>query len=258
MQNWTTRRRASLIIHALVVLIPFVFSAGSAVLFWYSLFRSWWVAGSLVTVIDGLALLGLVLFICRVPSPFQALRHVLPFVSVVPLGYELLTALSAHNNVWLSAIVSSIVTAVMVAVAWQCFRTIEQLFVDPLTAAMELAEEKAERERLQVAQVSAMAQQSMAQQVMLLSETLAGMSQQQQLAVSAIQEWVRQPQLQLTAAQPVVERVRVLSTQQATQQQVRSYADSLGVSERTIYRRLKAGELTHADIIREVGDSNDE
>jgi hypothetical protein len=258
MQNWTTRRRASLIIHALVVLIPFVFSAGSAVLFWYSLFRSWWVAGSLVTVIDGLALLGLVLFICRVPSPFQALRHVLPFVSVVPLGYELLTALSAHNNVWLSAIVSSIVTAVMVAVAWQCFRTIEQLFVDPLTAAMELAEEKAERERLQVAQVSAMAQQSMAQQVMLLSETLAGMSQQQQLAVSAIQEWVRQPQLQLTAAQPVVERVKVLSTQQATQQQVRSYADSLGVSERTIYRRLKAGELTHADIIREVGDSNDE
>jgi hypothetical protein len=258
MQNWTTRRRASLIIHALVVLIPFVFSAGSAVLFWYSLFRSWWVAGSLVTVIDGLALLGLVLFICRVPSPFQALRHVLPFVSVVPLGYELLTALSAHNNVWLSAIVSGIVTAVMVAVAWQCFRTIEQLFVDPLTAAMELAEEKAERERLQVAQVSAMAQQSMAQQVMLLSETLAGMSQQQQLAVSAIQEWVRQPQLQLTAAQPVVERVKVLSTQQATQQQVRSYADSLGVSERTIYRRLKAGELTHADIIREVGDSNDE
>jgi hypothetical protein len=258
MQNWTTRRRASLIIHALVVLIPFVFSAGSAALFWYSLFRSWWVAGSLVTVIDGLALLGLVLFICRVPSPFQALRHVLPFVSVVPLGYELLTALSAHNNVWLSAIVSGIVTAVMVAVAWQCFRTIEQLFVDPLTAAMELAEEKAERERLQVAQVSAMAQQSMAQQVMLLSETLAGMSQQQQLAVSAIQEWVRQPQLQLTAAQPVVERVKVLSTQQATQQQVRSYADSLGVSERTIYRRLKAGELTHADIIREVGDSNDE
>lgn len=258
MQNWTTRRRASLIIHALVVLIPFVFSAGSAVLFWYSLFRSWWVAGSLVTVIDGLALLGLVLFICRVPSPFQSLRHVLPFVSVVPLGYELLTALSAHNNVWLSAIVSGIVTAVMVAVAWQCFRTIEQLFVDPLTAAMELAEEKAERERMQVAQVSAMAQQSMAQQVMLLSETLVGMSQQQQLAVSAIQEWVRQPQLQLTAAQPTIAPPKVLSTQQATQQQVRAYADSLGVSERTIYRRLKAGELTHADIIREVGDSNDE
>lgn len=258
MQNWTMRRRASLIIHALVVLIPFVFSAGSAVLFWYGLFRSWWVAGSLVTVIDGLALLGLVLFICRVPSPFQALRHVLPFVSVVPLGYELLTALSAHNNVWLSAIVSGIVTAVMVAVAWQCFRTIEQLFVDPLTAAMELAEEKAERERLQVAQVSAMAQQSMAQQVMLLSETLVGMSQQQQLAVSAIQEWVRQPQLQLTGAQPTIEPPKILSTQQATQQQVRVYADSLGVSERTIYRRLKAGELTHADIIREVGDSNDE
>lgn len=252
MQNWTTRRRASLIIHALVVLIPFVFSAGSAVLFWYSLFRSWWVAGSLVTVIDGLALLGLVLFICRVPSPFQALRHVLPFVSVVPLGYELLTALSAHNNVWLSAIVSGIVTAVMVAVAWQCFRTIEQLFVDPLTAAMELAEEQATREQQQVIQASLIARQRMAQQVRALTETLTAMSEQQQLAVNAVRDWSQQPQLQLatqsTLEQPLTQ-LPAPSAVQATRRQVRAYADRIGVSERTVYRRLESGELTHADII---------
>lgn len=141
MKHWTLKRKASFAVHTGIVLIPFTFSAVSALLFWRGLFGSWWFAVPLVAVIDGLALLGLVLAIVGIASPFQALRHLLPFVSIVPLGIELYSTL-AHNGEWIAAGVAGVVTIILVLIAWQCFSTIEALFIDPVAAAVEKTHEK--------------------------------------------------------------------------------------------------------------------
>jgi hypothetical protein len=88
MTNWTTQRKLSFWIHAIIVLIPFTFSTVSAGVFWYGLFHSAVIALALVTVVDA-DVAGLVLYVTRIESPFQSPVIVLPFVSVVPLGLEL-------------------------------------------------------------------------------------------------------------------------------------------------------------------------
>lgn len=155
MTYWTNKRRVSLAIHAAVVLIPFGFSTTSAVLFWHALFQSWFVAAPMVGVVDMLALLGLVLYLARIESPFVALRHLLPFISVVPLGLELY-ALLEHNGAWVAGAVTAIVTAIMAGVAWQCFRTIEALFISPIEAARERAREQVGAFTLTLAQLAEM------------------------------------------------------------------------------------------------------
>jgi len=141
MTHWTIKRKASFAIHVAVVLIPFGFSTVSALLFWHTLFASWWLAVPMVAIIDILALLGLALFIARIASPFVVLRHALPFISVVPLGLEL-HALLVHNGAWVAVPVTMLVTVIMVTIAWQCFCTIEALFIDPVEAAREKAREQ--------------------------------------------------------------------------------------------------------------------
>lgn len=140
MKHWTHQRRLSFWTHALVVTIPFTFSTVSAAYFWYDLFQSAVIAGALVTVVDVLALLGLILYVARIASPFQSLRHVLPFVSVVPLGLELWSLLTP-NGPWIAGAVTVLVIAIMVYVAWQCFTTIERLFISPLDAVREKAQQ---------------------------------------------------------------------------------------------------------------------
>lgn len=240
MKHWTTRRKASLAIHAGIVLIPLVFGTISALLFWFSLFQSWWVAVPMVTVIDVLALLGLVLFICRIESPFVHLRHALPFVSIVPLGIELWQLLTPHNSIWVTAPVTVLTTAVMVGVAWRCYVTIERLFVDPLTAAAELMQEQA-----------LAARRRMTQQVQALTNTLSAMAEQQQLAVSAIQEWSQRPQIMISAAQPTMATLTGDVTPAVSTQAVRAYAELNDVSERTVWRQLKNGKLSVTDILGE-------
>lgn len=153
MHHWTNRRKASLIIHTIVVLIPLTFSTAAALFFWKGLFQSWLIAIPLVLAIDILSLLGLALFIGRVASPFQALRHVLPFVSVVPLGYEMWLALAPHNDMWIAASVAVVVTAILVAIAQRCYVTIERLFVDPVVAAREYAQDRMQHIATELAQV---------------------------------------------------------------------------------------------------------
>lgn len=141
MNQWTRARWWSFGIHAGFVTIPFVASTASALLFWHTLFGSWLLAVPMVAIIDILALTGLVLYIAGIPSPFVPLRHVLPFISVVPLGVELYGALS-HNDTVIAVIVTVLAVGILVTVAWQCFRTIERLFVSPVTAAREKAQER--------------------------------------------------------------------------------------------------------------------
>ncbi len=233
MQHWTSRRKASLMVHVVIVLIPLIFGTISALLFWQRLFQSWLIAAPMVAVIDVLALLGLVLFICRIESPFVRLRHALPFVSIVPLGIELWKLLTPYNAPWVTAAITVLTTAIFVGVAWRCYVVIERLFIDPVAAAAEQLQEQAE-----------LARQRMTQQVQALTTTLAALTDMQMMAAEAVQDWSQRPQITIVhppaLAAPAVSRA-----------QAKAYADTQGVSERTVWRRLEKGEVTAADILGE-------
>src|SRR5689334_14696055 len=94
---WTKRRKASLAIHVAFMLVPFTLSTVSALLFWRAMFGGWWLAVPMVAVIEVLSLAGLVLFLAKIESPFVALRHLLPFISIVPLGRELYLQLRQND-----------------------------------------------------------------------------------------------------------------------------------------------------------------
>lgn len=183
MRNWTPKRLASFIIHSLIVSVPFVFSTASAVLFWYGLFQSWLVAVPMVAVLDVLALIGLVLYIVQIESPFVHLRHALPFVSIVPLGLELYTLL-AHNGFGVAVSVASVATAVLVAIAWQCFRTIERLFIDPVDAAREQAQ--ARLQTLAIAQAQLLETRAITEQ--FVQEWTRGNTARRTVSVQPVQE----------------------------------------------------------------------
>lgn len=138
MNHWTRRRWTSLAVHSGFVLIPFTLSTISALAFWYAMFDSWWFAVPMVAVVEVLALVGLVLYITSIESPFTHLRHLLPFISIVPLGREFYLQLR-HNDAWLAWGLTILATLILVIIAWQCFKTIERLFIPPVEAAREKA-----------------------------------------------------------------------------------------------------------------------
>jgi hypothetical protein len=149
---WTKRRWWSLGIHVAFVSVPFGLSTASALLFWAAMFGgNWWLAVPMVAVIEVLSLVGLVLFLTRIESPFVALRHLLPFISIVPLGRELYLQLQG-NAPLIAWSLTILATLVLVVIAWQCFRTIERLFIDPMEAAKEKAHEQVAAFRLELAQ----------------------------------------------------------------------------------------------------------
>lgn len=156
MNHWTTRRKASLFVHTTVVSVPFTISTVSALLFWSALFGdNWWLAVPMVAVVEVLALTGLILHIVRIASPFTALRKLLPFISIVPLGRELYLLL-AHNASWVAWSVTGVATAILVVIAWKCFATIEALFIDPVEAAREQARAQVASFKLQLAKLEEM------------------------------------------------------------------------------------------------------
>lgn len=138
---WTKRRWASLAVHVAFVSVPFALSTASALLFWLAMFdQNWWLAVPMMAVIEILSLAGLILFLTRIESPFTTLRHLLPFISIIPLGRELYLQL-AHNSPVVAWSLTGITTLILVIIAWQCFRTIERLFIPPVQAAKEKARE---------------------------------------------------------------------------------------------------------------------
>jgi hypothetical protein len=177
---WTKRRWASLAIHVAFVSVPFTLSTVSALLFWAAMFGgNWYLAVPMVAVIEILSLVGLVLFLTRIESPFVHLRHLLPFISIVPLGRELYLQLWQNGplTAWSLTIVA---TLILVAIAWQCFRTIERLFISPIQAAKEKARE----------------------QIGALSVTLAQLDEMNGIVDGFVVDRMRYHAPQLTAARP--------------------------------------------------------
>lgn len=154
-QYWTRRRWASLAIHIAFVSVPFTLSTISALLFWHAMFGGWELAVPMVAAIEVLSLAGLVLYLTRIESPFVVLRHLLPFISIVPLGRELYLQLR-HNDPWIAWGLTVTTTAILVLIAWQCFRTIERLFIPPVQAAREKAREQVSAIALTLAQLDEM------------------------------------------------------------------------------------------------------
>ena len=136
MKHWTFKRWASFWVHVSFVTVPFVAASGSALILWHDLFQSWYAAVPMVLSIDVLALAGLVLYLTGIESPFARLRHLLPVVSVVPLARELYLLL-AHNGTYIAVSVTALVIGLFTWIAWQCFITIERLFVSPVEAIQE-------------------------------------------------------------------------------------------------------------------------
>lgn len=216
MKNWTRQRQASLAVHVFFVSVPFLASSISALLLWRTLFDSWWLAVPAVLVVDILTLTGLLLFILRIPSPFVPLRKALPFVSVVPLGRELYLLLS-HNDPLIAVIVTLIAVIVLTAIAWQCFATIEQLFIDPVTAAREKAREQLEDVTLQIASLTE--------------------------ANAVIAEFVTAWRTQTVTA-IVTEDRPMLSDGLSKSAKVRALAAQQGISVSTAWRKVASGELS--------------
>lgn len=221
--QWSVRRRISLGIHAGVVAIPFGFSTVSALLFWRSLFDSWWLAAPIVAVVDALALLGLVLYVARIASPFVWLRHLLPFISIVPLCLELY-ALLDHNGLVVASAATAVVSLVLVLIAWQCFGTIERLFIDPIEAAREKAHE----------------------QVHALTVSLSQLREMEEAADSFVLERLRYHMPAVT-----VQTVASESAPLSKSQQVKQLALEKDVSESTIWRKVKKGTITLTEKVSE-------
>jgi hypothetical protein len=130
MTHYWTKRRKAVTRHSRCLRACAVHTFdGIALLFWRAMFGGWWLAVPMVAVIEVLSLAGLVLFLTKIESPFVALRHLLPFISIVPLGRELYLQLQ-QNGPLMAWGLTCVSTLILVAIAWQCFRTIEKrLFI---------------------------------------------------------------------------------------------------------------------------------
>lgn len=106
MKNWSNRRKASLAIHGVIAAVLLVWSIDASITFWKAVYKDDLFSYGTVFIVDLMALVGMGLRISKIESPFQWLRHLLPFVSVLPLSNELyaqFAQLAAFNRVALTA-----------------------------------------------------------------------------------------------------------------------------------------------------------
>ena len=244
MKHWSNTRRLSFWVHVTFVSIPFAAASVSALLFWHDLFASWYFAIPMVTVIDLLALTGLILFIFHIPSPCVPLRHALPFVSIVPLARELYMLL-ASNGDWIAIPITAIIIGIFTWIAWQCYRTIEHLFVSPAVAARE-------RERERLAQLAVELEQ-LAEHDSILHEFVSVLTtprQQSTQAMTVIEPSIPQPALAndsatvTTPTQVDSGADTVLAESNSKTARVEALAQQHNVSVSTAWRKVRSGEWT--------------
>ncbi len=142
--NWDWRQYTSLAVHSLFGLIPLVYGTVSAWQFWYDMFGEMLTPSLIVGSVEAVAFVGLVLFIASVESPFTRMRHLLPFVSVVGVSYELHKKL-AHNEWYIAVPLTFIVASIFMALLYSVYRTIEKLFEDPFALATKRADQELQK-----------------------------------------------------------------------------------------------------------------
>lgn len=138
---WTARRKISFVFHALYALLTIGIGAASALLLWQQWFDSWWVASVIISVIEVLCILSLILHIARIEWPLSDLRHVLPFLAIVPLGVELHTLMAANplNSGFTTFAIPGVLTIWFIWLEVKILASLEGLFISPTEAAKEHA-----------------------------------------------------------------------------------------------------------------------
>jgi hypothetical protein len=212
MKHWGKTRWLSFAIHVTFVTVPFCAATVSAFVLWRDLFGSGWYAVPMVAVIDVLSLTGLILYITRVPSPF------------VPLARELFILLE-RNGVFVAGSVTVIVIALFTWIAWQCFGTIERLFVSPVVAAREKTREQLEA----------------------LSISLAQLSETSDVVRDFVTVWQGQRMTRVSAHASTPTVTSTVSTppvlvDESKTAKVKALATERNVSESTAWRKVRAGE----------------
>lgn len=156
---WTIQRWASLLIHGALAIVLLAWSISSAFHFWDMAFADDIYAYGAIICIDGLAFLGLVLYIFRVESPLVHARHILPIASAVPLVFDMHNQF-AHFENGLTWVFTVSITLLLVALSFVVWTTIERLFVQPEEAAREYAKQQMQSFNTRATQLQVMQQEA--------------------------------------------------------------------------------------------------
>ena len=156
---WTKSRWISLAVHVALALLLLIWSTSSSIHFWTFAFTDPIYVYGAVTCIDGIALLGFALHLMQVESPLASARHALPLVSALPLAFDMHKQFM-HLDGPIAWVLTIGMTALLVALSFIVWRTIEQLFISPVQAAREYAERQMQTlvtvsEQMQVMQLVA-------------------------------------------------------------------------------------------------------
>lgn len=156
---WTKSRWISLAVHVALALLLLVWSTSSSIHFWTFAFTDPIYVYGAVSCIDGIALLGFALHLMQVESPLASARHALPLVSALPLAFDMHKQFM-HLDGPIAWVLTIGITALLVALSFIVWRTIERLFISPVQAAREYAERQMQTlvtvsEQMQVMQLVA-------------------------------------------------------------------------------------------------------
>lgn len=141
MSDWTINRKISLAVHAAFVLIPVVAALLAGLTLWSWVLGSVWLAAPVILSLEGVAITGFLLKLWGIYSPLTKARHFVPWYSLGTLTYKTylyIAAIHPHPDDQPWVLGSTAVVALLGGVIFvQSFRTIEELFIDPVTAAKE-------------------------------------------------------------------------------------------------------------------------
>ena len=138
----------------LLDLVDLVWSVSSSLHFWLWSFRDPIYAYGAVLCIDALALIGLLLHLARIASPLVQLRHTLPFVSALPLAFDMHGQFAHLGN--LSWVFTTGITTLLVVLSFIVWRTIERQFISPVEAAREYAQQQMQALHIRSVQLQVM------------------------------------------------------------------------------------------------------
>lgn len=152
----TAKRRISVVVHVMFALIPLICGTYASYEFWTFLFGpiNWGAPLIIVGVMEVLALTSMVLYIGRIEWPLSSLRHTLPFMSFLPLGWELYLLLDPNIG-WLGAgVVATGLTGWFIYLSFVLYHSLERLFISPQETAREKAQEQSTALKVAIEQFS--------------------------------------------------------------------------------------------------------
>ncbi len=140
MKLWTWHRWSTLTILTGLVALLLSFSIPSSVNFYLWLFGDITIAVGFMLVVDVVCLVTYCMNLAGLHTRISFLHHILPVVSAVPLYHTFYVLAVAQLEGHWPVVVSVVATTVITALAYMVYKSIEDLFVDPITLAQERAE----------------------------------------------------------------------------------------------------------------------